>query len=171
MSMAAAISRLSNRATLDAKLAIWLGGGVLLCAVAVALPFEYGRRQGEVEARSRPAVDVPEDVSAWLVPSEPMMVRGAEVFRLNCVACHGPEGRGDGPGGQMLAIPPRDFRGTRDAWKNGWELDSIRATITSGIGKMPPFPALSMKDKFAVAHYVRGEFLSINKTEQPDAAP
>lgn len=31
---------------------------------------------------------------------------GAEVFRINCETCHGPQGHGDGPAGQSLQPPP-----------------------------------------------------------------
>ena len=31
---------------------------------------------------------------------------GAEVFRINCEVCHGPQGHGDGPAGQSLEPRP-----------------------------------------------------------------
>ncbi|HUE98231.1 MAG TPA: cytochrome c [Anaerolineales bacterium] len=31
---------------------------------------------------------------------------GAEVFRINCEMCHGPQGNGDGPAGQSLEPKP-----------------------------------------------------------------
>jgi mono/diheme cytochrome c family protein len=31
---------------------------------------------------------------------------GAEVFRINCEVCHGPQGHGDGPAGQALEPRP-----------------------------------------------------------------
>ena len=34
---------------------------------------------------------------------------GAEEFRLNCAACHGLEGRGDGPVAQQLTTAPKDL--------------------------------------------------------------
>jgi mono/diheme cytochrome c family protein len=34
---------------------------------------------------------------------------GAEVFRINCEVCHGPEGHGDGPAGQALQPRPRNL--------------------------------------------------------------
>jgi len=37
------------------------------------------------------------------------VVRGSELFRQNCTACHGREGRGDGPVAKSLAIPPADL--------------------------------------------------------------
>ena len=34
---------------------------------------------------------------------------GAEVFKTNCQACHGPQGHGDGPAGQALDPRPRNL--------------------------------------------------------------
>lgn len=34
---------------------------------------------------------------------------GAEVFKTNCQACHGPRGHGDGPAGQSLDPRPRNL--------------------------------------------------------------
>jgi mono/diheme cytochrome c family protein len=34
---------------------------------------------------------------------------GAEVFRINCATCHGPQGHGDGPAGQALDPRPRNL--------------------------------------------------------------
>jgi mono/diheme cytochrome c family protein len=35
--------------------------------------------------------------------------QGAEVFKTNCQACHGPQGHGDGPAGQALEPKPRNL--------------------------------------------------------------
>jgi putative copper export protein/mono/diheme cytochrome c family protein len=37
------------------------------------------------------------------------IAHGARLFATNCVACHGVEGRGDGPAAKSLAIPPADL--------------------------------------------------------------
>jgi putative copper export protein/mono/diheme cytochrome c family protein len=37
------------------------------------------------------------------------IVHGAHLFAANCVACHGAEGRGDGPSAKSLPIPPADL--------------------------------------------------------------
>ena len=34
---------------------------------------------------------------------------GADVFKTNCVACHGPQGHGDGPAGAALDPAPKDL--------------------------------------------------------------
>ena len=36
-------------------------------------------------------------------------VEGAKVFQVNCEACHGPQGHGDGPAGVVLDPQPRNL--------------------------------------------------------------
>ncbi len=68
------------------------------------------------EARS-PEVQAPQALiaaSADHGAAEPAAAdRGAEVFDSYCAICHGPEGRGDGPGGAALEPPAPDLVGPR----------------------------------------------------------
>jgi copper transport protein len=43
-------------------------------------------------------------------PTEPSIERGRMIFEQNCIVCHGPEGRGDGPQAATLRPPPADIR-------------------------------------------------------------
>jgi len=50
------------------------------------------------------------------------LAKGKETFKMICSTCHGEGGKGDGPGGQGLQPPPRDFTQGDfkfDANKNG----------------------------------------------------
>lgn len=56
-----------------------------------------------------------------------------------CASCHGHEGRGDGPVGATLDPRPRDFHDVA-AFKNGFEVAAIAATIANGILVDVPVP-------------------------------
>ena len=40
---------------------------------------------------------------------ESLLAEGKADFDFHCVACHGPEGRGDGPMAGILIVPPSDL--------------------------------------------------------------
>lgn len=42
-------------------------------------------------------------------PTQADLEAGAATFQQICATCHGPEGRGDGPGAEALAMPPANF--------------------------------------------------------------
>jgi mono/diheme cytochrome c family protein len=55
--------------------------------------------------------------------------RGAEVYAVNCVACHGSDGRGDGP--QAATLDPKPSNLTLIARRNGgtFPRDQVMSTI------------------------------------------
>lgn len=55
---------------------------------------------------------------------------GRSIYVAKCQACHGPEGRGDGPAARALPKPPRDF--TSEAFWKGQTDAKLRATISQG---------------------------------------
>jgi mono/diheme cytochrome c family protein len=57
-------------------------------------------------------------------------IKGKALFQKKCVACHGPEGKGDGPMGKMLDPPAADF--TSAASKKKSE-DELRKIIENGV--------------------------------------
>jgi peroxiredoxin len=83
------------------------------------------------------------------------VARGRRVFLTHCSACHGPEGRGDGPAAAGLNPPPADFHvGPR---KHGTSREAIRKVIVEGVrGTAMPSAsaAIPPADLDAVAAFV-----------------
>ena len=55
---------------------------------------------------------VPEEAAAMVNPipaTEESIAAGAAIYSQYCAVCHGPEGRGDGPGGAALEPKPADL--------------------------------------------------------------
>lgn len=87
-----------------------------------------------------------------LPASEEVLARGQELYGSNCAACHGAQGRGDGPAAAALNPRPPDLRGTASTWSDG----QIAAQIQNGRGTMPPFrAALDETGVWSVVHFVR----------------
>ena len=65
------------------------------------------------------------------------LAKGKETYKMICETCHGPLGKGDGPGAQGLQPPPRDFTKGEfkfDANKNGktGEDADLKGVISKG---------------------------------------
>jgi cytochrome c oxidase cbb3-type subunit 3 len=77
-----------------------------------------------------------------------LAAKGGEIFKTNCVACHGPDGKGN----QMLGAPNL----TDDIWLYGGSPERIAETITNGrMGQMPAHePLLGDKKVHVLAAYV-----------------
>jgi high-affinity iron transporter len=85
------------------------------------------------------------------------LARAKTLYQENCMVCHGPTGRGDGPAAAQLAVPPIAFAdATRAAQRSMFALQQI---ITQGIEGTPmiSFRALPEADRWALAFYV-GQF-------------
>jgi mono/diheme cytochrome c family protein len=90
------------------------------------------------------------------VPADPASIaRGAELFNINCTACHGTGGKGDGPVAAFLQNKkPVDLTGPiATALSDG----AIFMTITNGtIGGMPALNEnLTVRERWDVVNYVR----------------
>src|SRR6267154_2488853 len=86
----------------------------------------------------------------------PSLTRGAAVFREQCVQCHGPTGRGDGPKARQLEGPAPASLADRAAMSTVSPVDVYRK-LTIGVAgtAMPQFEeTLSPEDRWAVASYV-----------------
>jgi len=100
------------------------------------------------------------------------LAHGAQVYRANCIDCHGLTGNGNGPGGKWLVPLPRDYRqgifkfissddpnSSKDATLRCGPKPrraDLKRTLVQGMNgaSMPAFSALPERDIEAVISYV-----------------
>jgi high-affinity iron transporter len=84
----------------------------------------------------------------------PLLERASALYAQHCAACHGAEGRGDGPAAKGLEPPPSSFHDLpRMAQRSVYGLYN---TITLGVEgtSMAPFRQLSDEERWALAFFV-----------------
>lgn len=90
-----------------------------------------------------------------------------QIFGTRCAVCHGPEGRGDGPGGAALNPKPRDFHDT--AWQDSVADKEIETAIVYGgaaVGRSPAMVANpDLGGKAAVVAALREMVRNFGKTK------
>ncbi|MFO0994217.1 MAG: c-type cytochrome [Hyphomicrobiales bacterium] len=120
----------------------------ICCAVGVALI-----------AMLAYSVSVPAYPTTFAITSEPytadVIMRGRQVFRENCVVCHGESGHGDGPGAGVLPIAPADLAAphTEDHTAGDmfwWISNGMPSGGMPGVGN-----AITDEDKWALITYIR----------------
>ncbi len=88
-------------------------------------------------------------------PGAKPVSRGRLIYQMYCVACHGPEGHGNGSSAAGLKPPPRDF--ASHDWKFGTAPETVRRVIAQGVPRTA-MPAsgltLSPGDLDALTTYV-----------------
>lgn len=97
---------------------------------------------------------------------------GSILYIRNCMACHGADGDGDGPGANQLSPRPRDFRSP--FWMAAQTDDKLADAIRNGRPgtNMPPFGAkLSPAEIAAVVQYLRGFATAIPGASASTAPP
>lgn len=109
-------------------------------------------------------------MAGWLLPSTAMaagdVAAGKALYDVNCMSCHGPKGKGDGPVGAALNPKPRDFSegdfkfDTDDDGKAGTDADLINvisngAAAYGGSALMAPWPAFSEEQKANLVAFIR----------------
>jgi len=103
-----------------------------------------------------PRLIPPVDIMKVGVSSSALVDKGHEVFKANCISCHGDNGLGDGPSAPMLNPKPRNFH-SLDGWKNGSKVTQMYKTLEEGIpgGGMASYNYMPPEDRFALIHYIR----------------
>ncbi|HEY3270918.1 MAG TPA: cytochrome c [Geothrix sp.] len=98
----------------------------------------------------------PIDPRTVMTPNPALLARGKAIYAQTCATCHGPDGKGDGPGGKGLNPKPRNFT-ENAAWKNGTRIEDIYKTLNEGIksSAMVSYNDLSKKDRMALVHVVQ----------------
>jgi mono/diheme cytochrome c family protein len=80
---------------------------------------------------------------------------GKAVYDSRCAACHGANGRGDGPGAALFKTKPKDF--AAPAFWQGNPAQKISQAVTMGYGEMGKMD-LSSDDIKAVTAYITQQF-------------
>lgn len=94
--------------------------------------------------------------------SAEVLNRGARVYALFCVSCHGADGSGRGNASRSFDPPPRDFReadfvvvsGPPGSLPTDADLAEIITEGRPGTG-MPAWNGLSAEDRHAVIQYIK----------------
>ena len=127
--------------------------GMALAGLATAMACSAG------EDASAPAGKPVAATSASAPAVTPAMIeRGRELYKINCVACHGEGGKGDGPGAGVLNPPPRDH--TDYAYMGTLTDKEIADVIKMGgaiKGRplMPSHPQITGTDMDGLVAYIR----------------
>jgi mono/diheme cytochrome c family protein len=97
----------------------------------------------------------------WNAPADAKAVKNPEKsvgnakknIETNCVSCHGPLGKGDGPAAAALP-PPKPANWTADAVQKQSD-GELFWKISNGRGAMPPWKHLPDKDRWEIVNYIR----------------
>ena len=96
----------------------------------------------------------------WKAPPEAKQLKnpekgtelGQKSVETNCVPCHGPSGKGDGPA--AVALSPKPANWTSDKIKK--ETDGeLFWKLSNGRGAMPPWKHLPEKERWQIVNYIR----------------
>jgi mono/diheme cytochrome c family protein len=119
-------------------------------SLASAMVLSSAGCSGEESGGSTGAEQAPPAAQKPAAPAKPAAGPSAEdaraeamrVFEQRCVTCHGPEGKGDGPGSVALTPKPRNFHDAE--WQDSVTDEHIEQIIMYGgaaVGKSPMMPA------------------------------
>ncbi len=103
-----------------------------------------------------PVVLPPVDIHTAGRPSDSLISLGRELFRANCVSCHGDDGTGDGPSAALQNPKPRNFHSPA-GWTNGSKVSQIYKTLEEGVPGtgMSSYNYMPPRNRLALAHFIR----------------
>lgn len=76
------------------------------CVPAPATTVDHSQHMMTMPAASAMSGELPDNP---IPSSDESLAAGAALYEQNCLVCHGPQGRGDGPAGLALNPPPADL--------------------------------------------------------------
>lgn len=98
----------------------------------------------------------PTEVMKYLSSTPEMVEKGKSIFTMNCVSCHGEQGKGDGVAGANLNPKPRNFHDL-NGWTNGPSMTMMYKTLQEGITSrgMASYANLPPEDRLNLIMYIR----------------
>lgn len=123
---------------------------VTAIAVAVAVGLLGPLAAGGQSAWEAPAAE--KTRKNPLPPGADAVAKGKQAAQLNCVACHGTGGKGDGAAAAALNPKPADW--TSPAVQADSDGD-LFWKISNGRGAMPPWKHLPEAERWAIVQYIR----------------
>lgn len=129
------------------------------CAAALAGAWAWGCGGGQKGAQQAtttppPAASAPQGAGTTAAAAATDVEKGEQIYKARCVLCHGPEGRGDGPGAAALNPKPRNHHD--QAYMNSRTDAELLQVIHEGKGQMPAWKGVLTEDEMKqVLAYVR----------------
>ena len=120
----------------------------LTCLLAAALAAILGAAEAPWVAPARAAAK-----KNPLPSTSAALEAGKKVFEKECLSCHGPSGKGDGPKSAQLKVPPHDLSAPQIT---GQSDGALFWKLTTGKNPMPKFDELLTEEqRWQVIHYMR----------------
>ena len=112
-----------------------------------------------------------------ILPATPeLLALGKATYEKQCVACHGPQGRGDGEAAYLLYPRPRDFVTAKYRLISTWDGiptdEDLFRTISRGMpgSAMPSWAHLPERTRWGLVHYIK-TFAETPISVRPDKDP
>src|SRR4051812_47827393 len=117
----------------------WVKAAFLAATVVTVAACGKSEAPAPHESQASTQAQVPAETKPTATNDDgPNLKQAKEVFNSRCATCHGPEGKGNGPGAITLNPKPRNYHDT--AWQAQATDEGIKKTILYGgaaVGKSP----------------------------------